>query len=215
MKPSTTARLGLAVLAVSALASCGPATQLTSSWADPTAANRRYEKIAVVGATPRSPIRRKYEDAFVKELQSRGVPAVPSYQIAGEGQLDKDAAAGKLREAGCDAVIVTRLVDQETVQTYYPPTYSTMAAPSAYYGGWYGYYSMGYTYESSPGYVSENKVYRIETNLYDVANDKLAWSGLTETTLMSGEAPEREIQPLIGALLYDMEKHKIISKAKK
>ena len=139
MKPSTTARLGLAVLAASALASCGPATQLTSSWADPTAANRRYQKIAVVGATPRSPIRRKYEDSFVKELQSRGVPGGQSYQIAGEGQLDKEAGAAKLREAGCDAIIVTRLVDQETVQTYYPPTYSTMAAPSAYYGGLYRY----------------------------------------------------------------------------
>ena len=215
MNSSTTARLGLAALAVSALASCGPATQLTSSWADPTAANRRYEKVAIVGATPRAPIRRKYEDAFAKELEARGITAVPSYQFAGEGQLDKEAAAAKLREVGADAVIVTRLVDQETVQTYYPPTYSTMAAPSAYYGGWYGYYSMGYTYESSPGYVAENKVYRIETNLYDVTNDKLAWSGLTETTLMSGEAPENEIMPLISALLYDMEKNKIIVKKKK
>ena len=130
MKPSTTARLGLAALTLSALASCGPATQLTSSWADPAAANRTYQKVAVVGATPRAPIRRKYEDAFAKELEARGISSVPSYQFAGEGQLDKEAAGAKLREAGCDAVIVTRLVDQETVQTYYPPTYSTMAAPS-------------------------------------------------------------------------------------
>jgi hypothetical protein len=212
MKPSTTARLGLAALALAGLASCGPATQLTSSWADPAAANRSYQKIAIVGATPRAPIRRKYEDAFAKELEARGISSVPSYQFAGEGQLDKDAAGAKLREAGCDAVIVTRLVDQETVQTYYPPTYSTMAAPSAYYGGWYGYYSMGYTYMSSPGYVSENQVYKLETNLYDVTNDKLVYSGLTETEMMAGDQPETEIKPLVSILISDMEKKKIVPK---
>ena len=72
-------------------------------------------------------------------------------------------------------MLVTRLVDQETVNQYYPPTYSSV--PSAYYGGWYGYYNMGYTYMSSPGYSETNHVYRLETNLYDRAGDKLLWSG--------------------------------------
>jgi hypothetical protein len=105
-------------------------------------------------------------------------------------------------------VLVTRLIDKETVQNYYPPTYASV--PSAYYGGWYGYYSMGYSYMYSPGYVEENKVYRVETNLYNVNNDKLAWSGLTETTLTSGDAPESEIDPLIRTLMASMEKHHII-----
>jgi len=107
---------------------------------------------------------------------------------------------------------VTRVVDQETVQNYYPPTYSTVAAPSAYYGGWYGYYSLGYTYQTSPGYVEENKVFRVETNLYDLKGDKLMWSGLSETTLISGDAPEPEIRPLIDALVYDMEQKHVLPK---
>jgi hypothetical protein len=201
-------RLGIAALSAAAFASCGASTQLASSWTDPTATNRTYKKIAVVGVTPRAPARRMYEDAFVADLHARSIAATPSYTFAGEGPLDKDAATAKLREIGADAVIVTRLVDQETVETYYPPTYTTV--PEAYYGGWHGYYSMGYTYEASPGYVQENKVYRVETNFYDFANDKLIWSGLTESTLSAGDAPETEIKPLIDAIVNDMEKHKIL-----
>jgi hypothetical protein len=211
MKLSSSARLLAAALAAAALTSCAASTQLTSSWADPAAAGRSYKKIVVVGVTPKAPIRREYEDAFSRELAARGIEATQSYNFGSpDGKLDKDAVIAKLTEIGADAVLVTRLVDKETVNTYYPPSYSSVAAPSPYYGGWYGYYSMGYSYMTSPGYVEENQVYRIETNLYDVHGDKLIWSGLTETTLISGDAPDAEIAPLIAALSYDMEKHKVL-----
>ena len=214
MKLRSPLSFGFAALTLAAVAAgCAAPTQLTSSWADPAAAGHTYNKIVVVGVTPKTSGRRMYEDAFVHELQSRGVNAVSSYTISGD-KLDKDQAAAKLQEIGADAVLVTRLVDKETVETYYPPTYSTYAAPSAYYGGWYGYYNMGYTYMSSPGYVAQDHVFKVETNLYNVAQDKLAWSGLTETTLSSYDAPEREIDPLIYTLVTDMEKHHIIPKKK-
>jgi hypothetical protein len=216
MKLSTTALLGLAACSLAALASCAGSTQLTSSWADPAETQHNFRKIVVVGVTPKATLRRQYEDSFVAELQSRGVTGVGSYTFGGEGQLNQEQAVAKLKEIGADAVIVTRLIDKETVNTYYPPTYSSVGAPSAYYGGWYGYYNTGYSYMSSPGYVSENKVFRIETNLYDVQNDKLAWSGLTETTVSSYDAPDTEVHPLIAALVYDMEKKKVIpAKGKK
>ena len=210
MKVSTPARLLVAAASLLTLTSCAATSQLTTSWADPGAVNRGLKKVVVVGATPNAAVRRMYEDTFASDLKARGIDAIPSYTVSGEGQLSKEEGSAKLKELGADGVIVTRLVDKQQYENYYPPTYSTYAAPSAYYGGWYGYYSMGYTYQSSPGYVAENKVYRIESNLYDVSNDKLAWSGLTETTLSSGDAPETEIQPLIAAIAYDMEKKKIL-----
>jgi len=203
-----TMRYGFVALALAALGACAAPTQLTSDWADPNQAGQSYKKVVVVGITPKAAGRRAYEDAFSAQLQSRGIEAIPSYTFGGTGQIDKDAAMAKLKEIGADGVLVTRLIDKETVQNYYPPTYASV--PSAYYGGWYGYYSMGYSYMYSPGYVEENKVYRVETNLYNVNNDKLAWSGLTETTLTSSDAPESEIDPLIRTLMASMEKHHII-----
>jgi len=209
MKIGSSVRFGLAVLSLVAFTSCAAPSKLTSSWTDPAAANRGFKKVVVVAATPNATVRRQFEDAFTAELRARGVDAVQSYSFSGQGQLDKDAALAKLREVGADGVVVARLVDKQQYETYYPPTYSTVAAPSAYYGGWYGYYSMGYSYMSSPGYVATNQVYKVETNVYDVTNDKLAYSGLTETDLTSGEAPESEIKPVIGVLVLDMEKHQI------
>ena len=212
MKLGSSVHIGIAVVALAAMTSCTAGTQLTSSWAEPTAAGHTYQKIVVVGATERAPVRHRYEDAFVTALQQRGVTSVASYSVAGDGRLDKDAAAAKLQEIGADAVIVTRLVDKESYQEYYPPTYSTVAAPSAYYGGWYGYYSLGYSYQSSPGYTVQNNVFRIETNLYDVKNGKLLWSGITETTVAAGESAHGEIEPTIYLLLGDMEKHGVLPK---
>lgn len=203
-----TIRYAAFALALAALGACSAPTQLTSDWADPNLGSHVYKKIVVVGITPKAAGRRAYEDAFVAELQKRGIEAIPSYTFGGSGQMDKDAAIAKLKEVGADGVLVTRLIDKETVQNYYPPTYASV--PSAYYGGWYGYYSTGYSYMYSPGYVEENKVYRLETNLYNVDSDKLAWSGLTETTLSSGDAPESEMYPLINTLLMSMQKHNIV-----
>ena len=211
MKRMTSARLAAAAIVAATLTSCAASTQLTSSWADPAAAGHVFKKIVVVGVTDKAPIRREYEDAWTRELTARGIDAVPSYTFGGaDAKLDKDAAMSKLQENGAEAVLVTRLVDKETVNTYYPPSYSTVAAPSPYYGGWYGYYSMGYSYMTSPGYVEENKVYRLETNLYDVQNDKLLWSGITESSLTSGQAPTGEVQPVIHLLVNDMQKKKVI-----
>ncbi|HTO92676.1 MAG TPA: hypothetical protein VMJ70_16210 [Candidatus Sulfotelmatobacter sp.] len=204
-----------AALSLLALASCAANTQLTNVWSDPALAGKTYQNIVVVGVIKSSTLRRQYEDTFCRDLESRGVKATPSYSITGEGQIDKDAFDAKINELGADGVIVTRLVDQQQVQNYYPPTYSTMAAPSAYYGGWYGYYNMGYTYMSSPGYVTTDQLYRIETNLYDVKESKLAWSGLTETTLMSGDNPSKEVDPFIGTLVYNMQEKKVIPPQKR
>ena len=211
MKQWTSTRLAAVAIVAATLTSCAASTQLTSSWADPAAAGHVFKKIVVVGVTDKATIRREYEDAWTQELAARGIDAMPSYKFGGaDAKLDKDAAMAKLQENGAEAVLVTRLVDKETVNTYYPPSYSTVAAPSPYYGGWYGYYSMGYSYMTSPGYVEENKVYRLETNLYDVHGDKLVWSGLTETTLISGDAPTSEILPMIATLSINMEHHKVL-----
>ena len=197
MKLSSSARLIAAALAAAALTSCAASTQLTSSWADPAAAGRSYKKIVVVGVTNKAPIRREYEDAWTRELAARGIEATPSYNFSSPAdKLDKDAAMAKLGEIGADAVLVTRLVDKESYNTYYPPSYSTVAAPSPYYGGWYGYYSMGYSYMTSPGYVEENQVYTLE---YGAPVPGRGYVALEEDVLVTADGiewlstPQREL----------------------
>jgi len=53
MKLRSSVRLSLAALSIATLASCTASTELTNSWADPTAANRGFKKLVVVGVTPK------------------------------------------------------------------------------------------------------------------------------------------------------------------
>jgi hypothetical protein len=205
---------GVALLGLLAITGCGPSTKLLHTWSDPTFKTNSLNKVVVLGIAKNSTIRRTYEDHFVTALKGMGTDALPSYPYTAEGQLDSSQVASKLAELQVDGIIVTRVTDKQTVDTYYPPTTSYVGVPSPYYGGWYGYYNMGYSYVSSPGYTVQSQVVNLETNLYRVSDGKLVWSGLSQTWLMEGDNPANEIDPFIGQIVSAMDASKVITKRK-
>ena len=70
-----------ALALVLAAVSCGANTRLSSSWSEPRAAGETFRKLVVVGVAATDAERRRYEDAFVRELQLHGVEGVPSYTL--------------------------------------------------------------------------------------------------------------------------------------
>ena len=215
MKSNSVMRLGVAACVAAMLSSCASSTQLTQSWADPGASNRSFQKLVIVGVSANTTLRRSYEDAFVEALKLRSVPSTPSYTFTGEGPLDRASVNAKVKEMGADAVLVTRLVDQETVSQHYQPGYVSAGPPPAYHAGWHGYYTLGYKRVAAPGYSAADKIYRLETCMFDTRNDNLLWSGLTQTTLLAGEVPESQVKTFIATLMLDMEKHKLVPKLPK
>ena len=205
---------GLATTAILALAGCSASSKLTSVWTDPSFQTNSLRNILVIAAANKPGVRRVFEDQFVAKLHAQGVNAVASYTLVGDGSVDSTIVANALREKGLDGVFVTRLVDRQTVETYYPPTSSVVSAPSPYYGGWYGYYSVGYAYTTSPGYTVANEVVNLETNLYRASDAKLVWSALSESWLSETGDPGPEIAPFIDQLVYGLASSKVIVKGK-
>jgi hypothetical protein len=204
--------VGLATLGM--LMGCAASTELTNVWTDPTFQTNSLKKLMVIGVAQNSGVRRTFEDNFSAALQQQGVGAVASYSAVGDGPLDSASVVNALLQHQCDGVFITRLVDKKTVDTYYPPTTTYVSAPSSYYGGWYGYYSMGYAYTSSPGYTVQNQVVSLETNLYRVTDAKLVWSALSESWLGETANPGNEIKPFIQQLVYGLSASKVVTKAK-
>jgi hypothetical protein len=196
------------------LAGCTASTKLTNVWSDPTFKTNSLQKLVVVGIAQNPSVRRVFEDGFVASLKGQGVQALASYTLVGDGQLDSARVREMLRENACDGVFLTRLVDRKTVETYYPPTTSHVSAPSAYYGGWYGYYSTSYAYTMTPGYTVQNEVVNLETNLYRVSDEKLVWSALSESWIQQGASPSSELGPYIQQLVYALEKSTVVTKVK-
>jgi len=168
-------------LAVVALGSCAASTRFTDIWKDPATNTLAFKKVAAVAITADQTMRRVAEEEMVAMIKQKR-EAVASYTIIDPAMSkDVEASLSKIKEVGCDGVVTMRVVGVDEKTTYVPGSYvSTTAYPPPYYsfGGYYGY-AMPTVYE--PGYNMTNKYVMVETNIYRLSDDKLIWSGRSET----------------------------------
>jgi hypothetical protein len=171
------------------LLSCATTT-LTSVWKESSLKAGKIKKILIIGVSDKPAIRRFYEDEFVKQFQLRGLDAVASYTIVETEKVpEKEFFLSKIQDLGIDAIMITRLVDRKTVETYYPPEVLQSGQPvpppglypRGYYLSWYGYYYDCYQCVRTPGYTVQDEIVSLETNMYDSRTDKLIWSALSDT----------------------------------
>lgn len=156
---------------------CTPSTTLKSSWRDPETQVKvgQFTKVLVVAFVKNETSRRTVEDNIVKLLKTKGYT---SYQYLGQNsQLSQEELTAKIKEDSFDGAVVMRLVDKEKETEYVP---GTGTYPS-YYRGFGSYYGSAYGGYNDPGYYKENKIYSVETNLYSLKENKLIWSGVTNT----------------------------------
>jgi hypothetical protein len=155
---------------------------MTHSWVDPDHDRRPIEKVLVIGVAKEPPTRRTFETKLSGILEENGVTAIPSVTVMPDLGKPADKAGAReivlaaVTKTGADAVAITRLVSAESVQRLIEGT--SYVVPYTQYGSMYGGY---YQVMSSPERVVEDTTYVIETNLYDVATEKLLWSGISET----------------------------------
>ena len=167
-------RLGVAAaiagLAIGVLAASCASTNMTDTWTDPSAKGAALSKVAVLALTRDDGLRRIAEDTAVTHMQ--GAQAVPSYRVLGTTDLrDRDAVKAKLREAGFDGVLIMRLAGVS----------ERVSATSGPYGTFDGYYAWAGTMVYAPGYLETDTIVHVVSNLYELDNDKLIWSGVSQT----------------------------------
>jgi hypothetical protein len=155
-------------------------TSLDGVWIDPEYAAEGMDNFMIVAIAENPGNRRLYETQMTQKLESKKVRALPSYTVVADGaNISEEALQPVLKQNEVDAIVVTRVLSVDTSQDYVPG--STYVVPNSYYGGFYGYYSRSYAVVSEPGYYTENTTVLLETNVYDVANSKLIWSGVSRT----------------------------------
>jgi hypothetical protein len=154
---------------------------MTDTWKD-KAYQGKPQKIMVIMAARSSDTRNLFENRFAGELQGRGNDAFQSYTTIPFEQLrDKELVKSKIRSSGADTVLVSRLVDTKTIESYNP---GLIYVVPDYYYDWWGYYAVVF---ADYGYTGDVRVAYIETNVYDVKTEKLIWSGHSKTERTYGE----------------------------
>lgn len=184
-------------------ASCSTTTMGTV-WADKNYQGGKIKKIFVIGVSKDPTVRRVFEDEFVDQLKSLGTDAVPSYSlIPSEKMIDKPTVESKMKEVGADGVIVTTLVDQKTQRV--------QSSTSYYDRGYYGYYSRSYNAQYARHRTTsyEYEVFNLETNLYEIRNQKMIFSSLSDTQIpyaQPGTFSEGSVNKAIKELIKNIVK---------
>jgi hypothetical protein len=192
----------LLISATFLFASCTTTTVMTDVWKDETYQGKP-QKIAVI-MVAKSPERRNlFEDRFSGELDARGNNAFQSYTIIPMEQLtDKELVKSKIISSGADTVLISRLVDTKTIESYNPGM--IYVVPDSY-NDWWGYYALVF---ADHGYTGNVAVVYVETNVYDVKTKKLIWSGHSKTERTEGD--QELITAFIKVMIKKLASDKII-----
>jgi len=134
------------------------------------------KKVIVVASNVPTSLKTGVETAIANELNKLGAQATTATQEFA-GITSNDAAKAKIAQDGYDAAWVVRLSNREKELSSTPGMYAPMGAYGSYWG-WGGGYGAAY---GGSEIRTDTKVY-IETLVYSVKADKLAWSGMSVTT---------------------------------
>ena len=190
-----------------AAVSCGTQTSLVQRWSEPSYVGKPGEKMMIVALAQNERNAKTWEDAFGQALKTVKVQPIAGTSVIPFGSApDSSTFRSAVHNAGANLLAVTRLVDVEKEQVYVPG--STYYTPAPAYYGYYGYYYSSWGMASTPGYYETQHVYKVETNLYDVATEKLVWSGLTETVDPSTAADGAN--SIAAVIIDDMLQRKVI-----
>ncbi len=162
------------------------ATTFETEWRNPNARPIRLAGQKVVGLFMSSnpSFRRSAEDAMVRELNARGAQGVPAYTVLDDSEIrDRDAAKNKLESLGFAGAVVMRVVSSQNEYRYEPGSYWTVPRYRRFWGGYWGY---GWSTVYEPGYLTVDRVVRVETLVYSFRQDELVWAGVSRTVDPAG-----------------------------
>jgi len=174
------------------LVSCSPSTKISSSIKTSVEPPKQYQKIGIIAMVPKVENRATVEVALVETCIEKKIKAIATFGIfpfAGKTQelrktLDekevKEIFKRRVNEYHLDAVLIITILDKRKETQYVPGNSFSVGIP-VYGYNYYNYYSYAYSTVYSPGYYVTNSSYFVESNLYDVATEKLIWTGQTKT----------------------------------
>jgi hypothetical protein len=193
----------LAVIFVFVVSSCAtPPPRWGAIWKDETYRGGYITKVLVIGAARQEKVRVFFEDEFVKQLNAHGSDAIASGTVIPfEKMMDKELVASKVKELGCDSLLITRVLYVTTADKYKP-----MPKPN-----WNEFYSESYGYSQAPAgpRTTMGKFdARLEMKLFDAKSEQPVWSASAQ--MLVEDDPRNEIKLFVQTLMEKLAADKFI-----
>lgn len=187
MKTIKNLYVGLLLILPLLINSCGTSTMITSSWRKPNATANGYKNIFVAAITSNIPVKQKVEDGLQQLLQQKGLTVEKSTDIfppnfSTETGQQKDLVISKIRTTNAQGILTVALLRKETESHYVGGGgYWNPGMRYGFYNRFSDYYNNWYPNVYAPGYYAQDKVYYLETNLYDAQTEQLIWAAQSKT----------------------------------
>jgi hypothetical protein len=184
-----------------ALTGCYHSTQMAATWTDPSARSLRFQHPITVFVTTSETMRRSVEDRMASKFPN----ATPAYRVLTTIDSTNGAQVRQqLAGMGFDGAIIMRVVDVTDKLTYVPGSY--------WYGGPYysfaGYWGTAWGYPYDPGYVAQDRIVSMETQIYALATDKLVYAARSETT--NPRSVNKLIDSVLRHVMEELQKGNVI-----
>jgi hypothetical protein len=169
--------LSFGLLALSLGFSACSDTRLVTSWTEPgvTVDKRELNKVLVIALIKDDVTRRVAEDRLVEFTAPHGIA---SYRYLGDNveAINDPSVNDRMIRDGIDGIVIMRLADREKEQVWVPgmPMQPMMMSP-------WGFHGMGGPMWNSPGFMTVDVTYVIQTNVYSTSPSRLLWTGTTST----------------------------------
>jgi hypothetical protein len=185
-------------------------TKIVHRWVLTDVPMPRFRKMLVASIMENYLVRQEFEDEMKELLEKYNVEGIQSYMVLPprnemmEGELKQ-----RIKESWLDSVLVVRpkAIRKETQEVV---TGGSYLPPPGYYTFW-PYWNMAYGgFYPTSSYTKENVIVRVEFNLYSTKDEKLVWSGESDT--LYSENFEKLGKGYAQALVNQLKKDKVIRK---
>lgn len=168
-------------------------SNITSTWKSSSVLELQTGRILVVGLFRESDksLQQQMENHLADDLCSLGYDAVSSFEIYGPDafeSMQEKTVINKLKEKAFDAVLTIVLLNKQKQKDYIPNTIIYNLSDKDSYNDFYPYYAAIYTRIYEEGYYANDTYYYWESNLYNMADQKLIYSVQTQSFNTSGKS---------------------------
>jgi hypothetical protein len=196
------------LLAIALLFSaCGPSVKMIGSWMDNSMAGYSIDNVLVIGISRKEIRRNLWENTFVELLGKENIKAQAINIVTG-GQVveDRQSIVDAVKKSGADTVLITRAIGSET-KTKTLPGY-VHYQPAQVYTRMHDYYGFAYGAVYVPPIDVSKTTVRLESNVYDVATEKLIWTAQSEA--IDAKLLKTDFAKIANLLLDDLRKKKLL-----
>ena len=160
------------------LTSC-TTTKIVSSWRQPDKHVHMDElkKVLVIAFIENETNRYKAEHQIVKYLDGKGFVS-HDYLDDNFNQKNETEVMDKIKSDGFDGIVMMRLIDVEKERVFIPAEVNYYPNDFQNFGDYYKVHHHRY---QTPGYYMTTKTYILETVIFSLKDNKIIWTGITET----------------------------------